>query len=84
MAENTTAVTTVSATDPDAGATLTYAISGGADAARFSINASTGALQFNVARDFEVPNDAGANNVYDVQVSVSDGSSTVTRISLSH
>ncbi len=32
VAENTTAVTTVTATDPDAGAALTYAISGGADA----------------------------------------------------
>ncbi len=38
VAENTTAVTTVTATDADAGATLTYSIVGGADAASFTIN----------------------------------------------
>ncbi len=74
VAENTTAVTTVTATDPDAGATLTFAVSGGADAALFSINASTGALTFLAAPNFEAPTDAGVNNVYDVQISVSDGS----------
>ena len=35
VAENATAVTTVTATDADLGDSLTYAISGGADAARF-------------------------------------------------
>src|SRR5204862_7150823 len=39
--ENTTAVTTVHATDPDAGATLAYSIVGGADQAKFAINATT-------------------------------------------
>jgi VCBS repeat-containing protein len=79
VAENTTAVTTVTATDPDAGTTLSYSISGGADAAKFSINASTGALTFLAAPNFESPTDAGANNVYDVQVSVSDGTIAVTQ-----
>ncbi|HPU15188.1 MAG TPA: cadherin domain-containing protein, partial [Polymorphobacter sp.] len=73
VAENATAVTTVAATDADAGAALTYGISGGADAARFSINAATGALKFITAPDFEKPTDSGANNVYDVIVSASDG-----------
>ncbi len=72
-AENQTAVTTVTATDPDAGTTLTYSITGGADAARFTINASTGVLSFNIAPDFETPTDVGADNVYDVTVEVSDG-----------
>ena len=36
VAENNTAVTTVTATDVDAGQTLTYSISGGADAAKFA------------------------------------------------
>ena len=40
--ENTSAVTTVTATDPDAGQTLSYSISGGADAAKFIIGPSTG------------------------------------------
>ncbi|MEW5797333.1 MAG: cadherin repeat domain-containing protein, partial [Candidatus Zixiibacteriota bacterium] len=40
LAENTSAVSTVSATDPDAGQTLTYAIASGADAEKFTINAT--------------------------------------------
>lgn len=74
VAENSTAVTTVTASDPDAGASLTYSISGGADAARFTINTTTGALSFVTAPNFESPTDAGGNNVYDVVVQVSDGS----------
>ena len=74
IAENTTVVTTVTATDPDAGQTLSYAIVGGADAAKFTINATTGALAFATAPNFEAPTDSGANNVYDVIVQVSDGS----------
>src|SRR5207248_1874838 len=63
IAENTTAVTTVAATDPDAGQTLGYSITGGADAALFTINPTTGALSFITAPDFEAPADAGANNL---------------------
>ncbi len=79
VAENSTAVTTVQATDPDAGTTLTYAIAGGADAARFQINAATGALAFIAAPNFEVRADVGANNVYDVIVSASDGTLSDTQ-----
>ena len=74
VAENTTSVTTVTATDPDAGTTLAYSISGGADAALFQIDAATGALSFKAAPNFEAPTDAGTNNVYDVIVQASDGS----------
>ena len=77
--ENTTAVTMVTATDVDASATQTFSISGGADQALFSIDSSTGALAFVSAPNFEAPADAGANNVYDVQVQVSDGSLTDTQ-----
>ena len=38
------------------------------------INPTTGVLSFVTAPDFEVPTDAGANNVYDVIVQTSDGS----------
>ena len=69
--ENSTAVTTVTATDPD-GQTLGYSIAGGADSAFFGIDA-TGALAFITGPDFEAPADAGANNIYDVTVQVSDG-----------
>jgi Cadherin domain len=75
--ENSTAVTTVTAIDPDAPAqTLTFTITGGADAAFFTINPTTGVLTFITAPDFETPLDAGANNVYDVQVTVTDGALT--------
>jgi hypothetical protein len=73
IAENTTFVTSVFATDADPGTVLTYAITGGADAARFSISATTGALRFINAPNYEVATDSGLNNVYDVIVRASDG-----------
>ncbi|HMZ53303.1 MAG TPA: cadherin-like domain-containing protein [Nitrospira sp.] len=73
VVENTTAVTTVRATDGDTRQTLTYSISGGADATKFAINTSTGALSFVAAPNYEAPTDNGANNVYNVTVQVSDG-----------
>ncbi|MDQ6437431.1 Ig-like domain-containing protein, partial [Mesorhizobium sp. LHD-90] len=72
--ENGTAVTTVVATDANAGTTLLYSLSG-ADAGKFQIS-STGVLSFVTAPDFELPGDAGADNVYDVVVTVSDGALT--------
>ncbi|MGB9370078.1 MAG: tandem-95 repeat protein, partial [Xanthobacteraceae bacterium] len=75
--ENTTAVTTVVASDPDS--SLTYSIIGGSDAAKFQINASSGALSFITAPDFEVPGDADHNNAYVVQVRASDGALTDTQ-----
>ncbi|MES2127196.1 MAG: tandem-95 repeat protein, partial [Pseudomonadota bacterium] len=73
VAENSTAVTTVVSSDADLGATATYSIAGGDDAAKFAINAVTGALTFIAAPDFEAASDVGANNVYNVNVKVSDG-----------
>ncbi|MGC8203478.1 ExeM/NucH family extracellular endonuclease [Aliiroseovarius sp. PTFE2010] len=52
---------------------LSYAISGGADAALFAIDAATGALSFIAAPDFEAPGDADGDNSYAVEVSVTDG-----------
>lgn len=76
IAENTTTVTTVQATDVDAGTALTYTLAGGADAALFAIDATTGVLSFKNAPNFEAPGDAGGNNVYDVIVQASDGALT--------
>jgi uncharacterized protein YjiK len=73
VAENQTAVTTVTAVDPNMGDTLTFSISGGPDAARFQIDSGTGVLTFVTAPNHESPTDVGANNVYDVTVMVSDG-----------
>lgn len=75
VAENGTAVTTVAATDSDLPAqTLTYSKTG-TDAALFTLNPSTGVLAFVTAPDFELPADAGANNVYDLTVTVTDSGS---------
>ena len=72
VSDGQTAVTTVSATHPDATETLTFALHGGSDQARFSIDPTTGALSLNVAPSYANPVDANADNVYEVAVSVSD------------
>ena len=72
MAENTLAVSTVGATDADAGQAITYSIAGGADAARFAIGSSSGALTFVAAPNYEAPADANADNVYQVIVAATD------------
>jgi hypothetical protein len=69
IAENTTAVATLSAYDAEFQA-VTYSIGGGADAALFSIDPSTGALTFKSAPDFEDP---GHGPTYLVDVAASDG-----------
>ena len=80
VAENSTAVTTVTTSDADLpGQTLTYSIIGGVDAAEFSIDSGSGALTFVAAPNFESPTDSGGNNVYDVVVQVSDGIATDTQ-----
>jgi serralysin len=67
-------VMTVTATDADQPAqTLSFSITGGADAARFAIDAVSGALRFVSPPDFEQSSDANGDNVYEVVVSVSDG-----------
>ncbi|WP_408589829.1 cadherin-like domain-containing protein [Novosphingobium sp.] len=75
VAENTAAVTTVHATDAESDA-VTYSIAGGADAALFQINATTGALSFKNAPNYEAPADAGHDNGYAVTVRASDGTAT--------
>jgi hypothetical protein len=76
VAENETAIATLTATDPDAGTSFTWSKTGsGADQALFSLS-SGGVLTFTSGRDFEVPTDSDANNQYIVQVQVSDGTNT--------
>jgi len=72
---------TATATDPD-GNPVTFSISGGADQPLFTITAG-GALSFARTPDFEVPVDAGQDNVYQVQISASDGTaSTVLNLAV--
>jgi Ca2+-binding RTX toxin-like protein len=80
LAENTAAATIVydaNATDPEATA-VTYALSG-TDAAFFSLDAANGQLRFLAPRNFEVPADAGANNVYDVVITATSGGESVNQ-----
>lgn len=75
--ENVTAtVYTATGSDPD-GDTLTWSLSG-TDAALFTISAS-GAVTFKTAPDFESPQDANHDNVYDITVGLSDGAHAVTK-----
>ena len=52
---------------------LSYSLTGGTDRDLFSIDAATGLVSFIAAPDFEAPGDAGGDNVYDIQVTVTDG-----------
>jgi CshA-type fibril repeat protein len=72
VAENGLIATTLTASDAQNNP-LTFAIASGTDASRFTVNATTGVLRFATAPDFEAPADANGDNVYQVTVSVSDG-----------
>ncbi|MHC4906296.1 MAG: DUF4347 domain-containing protein, partial [Planctomycetota bacterium] len=74
-AENQTAVTTVTATDAD-GTSPSSSITGGTDAALFSIDTNTGVLTFDAAPDYESPADANTDNDYVVEVTATDGTNT--------
>ena len=75
--ENQTSIVTVSASDPDANTSLTYSLSG-TDSSLFDIS-SSGVLTFKSAPDYETPGDADADNSYQINVIVSDGSLSVTQ-----
>ena len=81
VAENATAVATLSATDADTAAEeLSWSIpagaTGGADAAQFALTVD-GVLSFGAAKDFEAPDDANADGEYEVTVRVTDGANPV-------
>jgi hypothetical protein len=86
MLENDQTSVTVGASGGDG--SLTFGIvgvsdGGGADAALFAINPSTGALTLAdgspLAFDFENPLDGDLNNIYELTLSVTDGVDTVTK-----
>ena len=76
VAENSTTIGTVTATDIE-GNPVSFAIAGGADQALFAIDPS-GALRFISAPDFETPQDANRDNVYDLVVSATDNLGAVS------
>jgi hypothetical protein len=66
IAENTTSVLTLAASE-----TVTWAISGGADQVRFTVETSTGVLTI-TARDFETPQSQAGTNTYVVNLVATD------------
>ena len=89
--DGTSVVASVTAHDPE-GHAISFSISGGADADLFEVNstgtvgfdldsgeevnASIGLLQFKVYPDYEHPDDAGFDNLYEVIVRARDGNKT--------
>ncbi|WP_435184020.1 Ig-like domain-containing protein [Cylindrospermopsis raciborskii G7] len=71
FAENSKLVGRISVQNPEPEDVITFALAG-VDAKLLSID-SQGNLTFNKAPDFEKPEDAGKNNIYQVQVTVGDG-----------
>ena len=78
LSENGLAVGQVVAVDED-GDPVAYAISGGADAALFTVDSVTGALRFVAAPNYEAPADADGDNLYRVQVAASSGAFSDTQ-----
>ncbi|MBK4734369.1 cadherin domain-containing protein [Noviherbaspirillum pedocola] len=72
LPENTSAVMTIAATSANGNA-LSYSLAGGEDVGLFALDPRTGALRFVSAPDYEVPRDAGHDNVYHLQVGANDG-----------
>ena len=78
VSENSTGVIyTASATDAD-GDDITYSVSGGTDRGQFKIDTSSGQLRFQSAPDYEVPEDANKDNIYQAKIKASDGSASAT------
>ena len=84
VSENSTAVTTVQATDADLPAEMiTYSIVSdldSLDAAAFAIDSVSGVLTFLAAPNFETPTDSDGNNIYVVKVQATDGTMTDTQL----
>jgi len=77
FAENSTGtVYATVASDPENDG-LTYSLTG-TDASLFNIG-NTGLVTFKTPPNFESPTDSNGDNIYDITVNVSDGSSTATK-----
>jgi alpha-tubulin suppressor-like RCC1 family protein len=93
--DGTSVVATIAAYDPEEHP-ISYSISGGADGDLFEVNAtgnmevsldsgeevnaSVGLLQFKVYPDYEHPDDADLDNIYEVIVRASDGNKTTDQV----
>ena len=77
--ENSTTITTITATDADGDDDFTFSLTNTTDASHFTIDPTSGVLAFNSAPDFETPQDSNADNTYELELSVSDGTHTTTQ-----
>ncbi|HHC72432.1 MAG TPA: hypothetical protein ENK54_05980 [Thiotrichales bacterium] len=77
--ENSTTAFVTEAVDPE-GATVTFTLTGGVDMARFSLDGTTGSLDFVTPPDFENPVDSDGDNLYEVEITASDGTFDATRL----
>ncbi|RNF30952.1 hypothetical protein NM04_09900 [Massilia aurea] len=84
VAENTRDVTVdVISQGPSGPIYNDYVITGGADAALFTVDQATGLLRFIAAPDYEAPRDRGAgagNNTYQVEVTRTDSAGTAAQL----
>ena len=85
LTENATGVIYTAITVDDDGVAdfSGYSVSGGADAAAFSVGSSSGELSFNTTPDYELPHDDDSDNIYVVQVTAADtDESTMIELSI--
>lgn len=78
VTENSLPAYQAAASDAD-GQPVTFAIAGGADAAKFDITPA-GALSFVAPPNYEAPGDLNGDNVYEVRLQASDGAATTTML----
>jgi hypothetical protein len=80
VADGTSTVTgyTASATDAD-GDTVTFSLSGGSDREAFDFDSGSGVLSFKSPPVFGVPGDSDGNNIYEVEITASDGVASVVQ-----
>ncbi|WP_299652362.1 ExeM/NucH family extracellular endonuclease [uncultured Tateyamaria sp.] len=74
---NSTVQAVIDASDLD-GDALTFSLSG-PDADLFTIDAATGAISFTAPPELANPLDQGGDNIYDLELTVSDGTQSTTR-----
>lgn len=79
--EEKSANVVVSATDAESN-TLSFSITGGADAALFTIDASSGLLSLSFVPNYETPLDANGDNTYEVIVTISDGNGGLSALAV--
>src|SRR5262245_25104508 len=79
--ENTSDIVYVaSATDADDSDTVTYAITGGADSDKLTIDPHTGEVTFNQAPDYDIAGDADGDNTYEIEIVATDGAGNESQV----